>query len=176
MYGVLASGFVALNSIYTKKLLPAVSNNMWKLTLYNNFNALFLFLPMILLSDEPSNLVNFEKYDSVTFWAALFLGGVFGMAISYVAGLQIQVTSPLTHNVSGTAKACAQTVLACVVFQDVKSFLWWTSNIVVLGGSLAYTTVRHGEMKRSHAKQMFSLKDRIEEIELEPLNRLSVKK
>ena len=40
-------------------------------------------------------------------------------AIGYVTGLQIKVTSPLTHNISGTAKAAAQTVLATQWFQEV---------------------------------------------------------
>ena len=36
-----------------------------------------------------------------------------------MTGLQIKVTSPLTHNISGTAKAAAQTVLATQWFQEV---------------------------------------------------------
>ena len=74
-----------------------------------------------------------------------------------MTGLQIKVTSPLTHNISGasttfveiksnalfstsgTAKAAAQTVLATQWFNETKSALWWTSNLVVLGGSMAYT-------------------------------------
>lgn len=75
------------------------------------------------------------------------LGGLFGFAIGYVTGLQIKFTSPLTHNVSGTAKACFQTVLAVLYYEETKSFLWWTSNLMVLGGS-AYTWVRGWEMKK----------------------------
>ena len=46
--------------------------------------------------------------------------------IGYVTGLQIKVTSPLTHNISGTAKAAAQTVLATHWFMEVGLALWWT--------------------------------------------------
>jgi GDP-fucose transporter C1 len=59
----------------------------------------------------------------------------------------MQVTSPLTHNISGTAKACVQTVLATYWFNETKSLLWWFSNWVVLGGSAAYTRVRQQEME-----------------------------
>lgn len=76
------------------------------------------------------------------------LGGLLGFAIGYVTGLQIKFTSPLTHNVSGTAKACAQTVLAVLYYEETKSFLWWVSNMMVLGGSSAYTWVRGWEMKK----------------------------
>ena len=48
----------------------------------------------------------------------------------------LQVTSPLTHTISGTAKACAQTVLATLWYDEHKSPLWWVSNGVVLLGSL----------------------------------------
>ena len=62
----------------------------------------------------------------------------------------MQVTSPLTHNVSGTAKACAQTILACVIYSQSKSLWWWLSNVMVLGGSSGYTYVRMIEMKKNN--------------------------
>lgn len=61
-----------------------------------------------------------------------------------------QITSPLTHNISGTAKACAQTVIATQWYNENKSPLWWTSNFVVLGASAAYTRVKQLEMQRQH--------------------------
>ena len=92
------------------------------------------------------------------------MGGVFGFAIGYVTGLQIQVTSPLTHNISGTAKACAQTVIACFYFNDEKPWLWWTSNLVVLLGSGAYTEVKRNEMKQQHTE---AIKDLAKSVEIE---------
>ena len=75
------------------------------------------------------------------------VGGVLGIGIGYVTGLQIKVTSPLTHNISGTAKACVQTVLAVWYFATPKTTLWWCCNFMVLFGSLAYTYVKHQDMK-----------------------------
>ena len=86
------------------------------------------------------------------FWFVMTMGGVFGFAIGYVTGLQIQVTSPLTHNISGTAKACAQTVMATAYYQELKTGMWWFSNLVVLIGSLAYTHVKRSEMKSKDAQ------------------------
>ena len=48
IYGVLASLCVALNAIYTKRSLGAVGDSIWRLTMYNNLNAVFLFLPLML--------------------------------------------------------------------------------------------------------------------------------
>ena len=152
-FGVAASCCVALYSIYTKKVLPAVEQNLWKLALYNNLNACVLFLPLMLLAGEAPEIWSFNKLFDVTFWSMMCIGGVFGFAIGYVTFLQIQVTSPLTHNVSGTAKACAQTVMATFIFNEVKSGLWWTSNAVVLLGSACYTHVKISEMKEEEMKR-----------------------
>lgn len=56
----------------------------------------------------------------------------------------------MTHNISGTAKACAQTLIACIYFSEVKSALWWLSNAVVMLGSAGYTEVKRREMKAQH--------------------------
>lgn len=148
-FGVLASAFVSLNAIYTKKVMPAVDGNIWKLSFYNNVNASLLFLPLLIISGELRRVVSFDNLYNSGFWGMMTLGGAFGFAIGYVTGLQIKFTSPLTHNVSGTAKACAQTVIAVVYHASTKSPLWWLSNAMVLCGSSAYTWVKGLEMKRS---------------------------
>eukprot|EP00058_Branchiostoma_floridae_P011850 XP_002597338.1 hypothetical protein BRAFLDRAFT_260960 [Branchiostoma floridae] len=157
IFGVSASLFVCLNSILTKKVLPCVDSNVWRLTYYNNINAVILFIPLILIFGEASILTNFPHLTSSKFWGLMTLSGFFGFAIGYITGLQIKVTSPLTHNISGTAKACAQTVLAVVFSHDIKTALWWLSNALVLGGSAAYTKVRHSEMQKQHKESKKAL-------------------
>ncbi|XP_023660525.1 GDP-fucose transporter 1 isoform X2 [Paramormyrops kingsleyae] len=148
VYGVLASMCVSLNAIYTKKVLPVVDESIWKLSFYNNINACVLFIPLIFVFGEAPKVYSFNGMDDWNFWGMMITGGIFGFAIGYVTGLQIKYTSPLTHNVSGTAKACAQTVLAVAYNSSIKSLLWWTSNLMVLGGSFAYTWVKGMEMKK----------------------------
>ncbi|CAG2065911.1 unnamed protein product [Timema podura] len=82
------------------------------------------------------------------------IGGLCGFAIGFFTALQIKVTSALTHNISGTAKACAQTVIATFWYNEMRSGLWWLSNWVVLAGSAAYARVKQKEMEKE-----FSLKD-----------------
>lgn len=153
VFGILGSAFVSLNAIFTKKVLPAVDGNIWTLSYYNNINASILFLPLLLIFGELSRLVHFSLLTDLWFWTMMTLGGVFGFAIGYVTGLQIKYTSPLTHNVSGTAKACVQTVIAVVLNSFTKTLLWWTSNMLILVGSSAYTWVRGREMKKTPPKQ-----------------------
>jgi len=133
-FGIIASMCVALNAIFVKKYLPIIDNNEWKMTLYNNFNAALLFLPVMMLLGEFGELVKFSGLSDLKFWILMFISGLMGVAISIVTTLQIKFTSPLTHNVSGTAKACAQTVLAVFAYHEFKTLLWWVSNAMVLGG------------------------------------------
>jgi solute carrier family 35 (GDP-fucose transporter), member C1 len=91
IFGVSASLFVALNAIYTKKCLPMVNESVWMLAFYNNLNACLLFLPAMLLTGDYSAIFNFAHLSSVSFWTVMSIGGLFGFAIGYVTGLQIQV-------------------------------------------------------------------------------------
>ncbi|XP_074593323.1 GDP-fucose transporter nac [Brevipalpus obovatus] len=149
VFGILASFFVSLNSILTKKILPAVDGNVWMLTFYNNINGLILFTFLIAGTGEVPVIANYEGYGT-KFWALMTLSGVFAICIGFVTGLQIKVTSPLTHNISGTAKACVQTVLAVIWFKEIKSVMWWISNMLVIFGSAAYTRVKQLEMCAKH--------------------------
>ncbi|KAK6032640.1 hypothetical protein OSTOST_01161 [Ostertagia ostertagi] len=158
IYGVLASLCVALNAIYTQSSLPIVGDSIWRLTMYNNLNALVLFLPFMLFLGEFGELLYFPRLFSPVFWMWMSLSGVFGFLMGYVTGWQIQATSALTHNISGTAKAAAQTVMAVVYFSEIKTFMWWTSNGIVLFGSAAYTYVKKQEMDKKASFQIGLMK------------------
>uniref|UniRef100_A0A915DN12 Sugar phosphate transporter domain-containing protein n=1 Tax=Ditylenchus dipsaci TaxID=166011 RepID=A0A915DN12_9BILA len=148
IYGVLASLCVALNAIYTKKTLPVMGDSIWRLTMYNNLNACFLFVPLMLFTGEFGTIPYFDQLFTGYFWIMMSLSGFFGFIMGYVTGWQIQATSALTHNISGTAKAAAQTVMAVIIWQETKFFLWWVSNIVVLVGSAAYTWVQKKDLDK----------------------------
>lgn len=119
-FGVASSVFVALNAIYTTRCLPCVDNNVWRLCLYNNFNACILFLPLMIIFGESSVVFNYAKIFNLPFWFAMTMAGVLGFSMGYVTGYQIQMTSPLTHNVSGTAKSYVQTLMAVIIYTEVK--------------------------------------------------------
>lgn len=119
MFGICSSLFVSLNSIFTKKVLPAVDNDHWKLTFYNNVNAVILFLPLMAYYEAEAILAAFGKqFVSTSFWAAMSVAGVMGFSIGIVTVLQIKATSPLSHNISGTAKAAFQSMLAFYIWKN----------------------------------------------------------
>ncbi|KAL0839325.1 hypothetical protein ABMA28_016064 [Loxostege sticticalis] len=152
IYGVVGSLMLSLYSIYTKKVLPSVNQQVWLLSYYNNAYSILLFLPLIVLNGELTALWNYPNFDSTYFWFQMLVGGLCGFAIGYVTSLQIQVTSPLTHNISGTAKACAQTVIATQWYNESKNILWWTSNLIVLASSGLYARFKQVEMEEQSRK------------------------
>ncbi|XP_046752800.1 GDP-fucose transporter 1 [Diprion similis] len=156
IFGVLGSLSLSLYSIYTKRVLPLVNQEVWLLSYYNNVYSVFLFLPLMLVNGEFSVVFNYSKFSEPFFWAAMVIGGLCGFAIGSVTVLQIKVTSPLTHNISGTAKACAQTVMATYWFNEHKPLLWWLSNFIVLGGSAGYARIKQLDMENAHHSQKYT--------------------
>ncbi|KAG4078196.1 hypothetical protein HA402_002248 [Bradysia odoriphaga] len=158
IFGVIGSLSLSLFSIYTKKTLPHVNQEVWLLSYYNNVYSCLLFIPMMLYTGELKTVAHYIHLFEPWFWSALTIGGVCGFAIGFMTSLQIKVTSPLTHNISGTAKACAQTVIATKWYAETKSFLWWLSNIIVLAGSALYARIKQMEMEKKHNEQVLSQK------------------
>lgn len=150
--GIMSSLFVSLNSIYTKKILPVVDNDHWKLTFYNNVNACVLFIPLMLVFEHSPIAAAFgNQFSSPAFWSAMMVAGFFGFSIGIVTVLQIKATSPLTHNISGTAKAAVQSMMAFYIWGNKATFLGVLGIFVVLGGSLLYTFVKMDENKKIQA-------------------------
>jgi GDP-fucose transporter C1 len=74
-------------------VLPEVEDNLWQLNLVNNVNASLIFVPLIILNGEVAVLLASAEMLSMWFWSQMIVAGVFGFAIGYVTGLQIQVST-----------------------------------------------------------------------------------
>jgi GDP-fucose transporter C1 len=149
MFGICSSLFVSLNSIFTKKVLPAVDNDHWRLTFYNNVNATVLFMPLMAYF-EAGVIFNAlgKQMISPVFWGAMLVAGCFGFSIGIVTVMQIKATSPLSHNISGTAKAAVQSMMAFYIWKNPATVMGVAGMFVVLGGSLLYTIVKMREGKK----------------------------
>jgi GDP-fucose transporter C1 len=99
MFGVLSSCFVSLNSIYTKKVLPVVDDSVWTLNYYNNLNASLLFLPLMFIFGELPQTVFVTQISEPLFWLLMCLGGVMGVLIGFVTGMQIKVSIFITTSI-----------------------------------------------------------------------------
>lgn len=70
------------------------------------------------------------------------------MSVGLFSRLQIRYTSPLTHNISGTAKAATQSALAYVIWQNEVTFMACFGIFLVLFGSSLYTAVKIWEVEK----------------------------
>lgn len=155
LFGVASSVFVSLNSIYTKKVLPAVGGNKWTLAWVNNLNACLLFLPLIVLTGELGLIMqNLDILFSLKYWFGMVLTGVLGFMIGIVVVMQISLTSPLTNNISGTAKACLQTILALFIWRNPTSFRALLGVFMVIFGSMLYAYVRQRETMEKRKEEV----------------------
>lgn len=151
-FGLASSAFVALNGIYVKKALKVVNNDEWLLLLYNTIIAIVLLGPLAFIFEfDGVRKVPF-LFDPRFIWymcITAFLGWLINIAIY----LQIKYTSALTNAISGTVKACVQTLLAIVFWESNTSSIKLFGILLCIGGSFLY----------SHFKKLENEKKRKEE-------------
>ena len=101
---------------------------------------------MIIIFERDIIKEHISSFSSIIFWSVMTMAGIFGFLIGIVTIAQISLTSPLTHNVSGTAKACVQTIIAVLFLGDKMSLRSVFGTICVLFGTFMYSLVRNYEM------------------------------
>ncbi|CAL1526644.1 unnamed protein product [Lymnaea stagnalis] len=72
----------------------------------------------------------------------MFLSGFSCLLVGWISTLQISLTSPLTYIVSTNSKSVFQTVLAVVWNSEIRSWLWWVGNGLVIVGIVGYTAIK----------------------------------
>lgn len=111
-------------------------------------NASFLFLPLIAVFERDVLMESInDQLSNPIFWSAMGIAGFFGFSIGIVTVLQIKATSPLSHNISGTAKAAVQSMMAFYIWGNEATTKGILGIFCVLGGSLLYTYVKMSENK-----------------------------
>lgn len=73
IFGVIGSLSLSMYSIYTKKTLPHVNGEVWLLSYYNNIYSCFLFLPLIIINGEISEVWNYKFINELWFWGAMVI-------------------------------------------------------------------------------------------------------
>lgn len=154
VFGVVSSACVALYSILVKRCLAlaAIENNHWRLLAYNSTMAVPLMLPLALWQ-EWDGVQHSTAVHNVEFWLAMLAASALAVLISVATFMQINYTSALTNNISGTVKAAVQTVLAVVVFGNEITALNAVGIAMVIGGSAWYSHLRYTEMQQQQSKQ-----------------------
>ena len=93
--------------------------------MYNTVTSIYLLIPVMAFAGEHKTLMRSKITQMSSYWNLMTLTGLLGFLLNLGIFLQIKHTSPLTHNMSGTAKACVQTILSVIIFQN-EITLWVT--------------------------------------------------
>jgi GDP-fucose transporter C1 len=170
-YGVLSSFCVALYSIVVKRVLDLLDRNERLLMEYNTPIAIVALTPFVWYSGEFGVLATAGL--SPRFWIMQTGAGVVGFVINIAIFLNIKYTTPLTHNLSGTVKACVQTLLAFFIFpgSETMSVMKFIGTVLVIGFSAVYAYVRKQEMTKkitAEAEAKQALAPEVEDPLLEP--------
>lgn len=98
IFGVLGSLSLSMYSIYTKKILPHVNQEIWLLSYYNNVYSSILFIPLMFFAGEFKIVMNYKHLYEAWFWGVMIVGGICGFAIGFVTTLQIKVRKSFYSN------------------------------------------------------------------------------
>jgi len=136
--------------------MALVDNDQWKLLIYNTILSIVLMFPTIWLSGEFRELADNPLLYDLDNWISLTVTGVFGFLINIAVFLPIKTTSALTNNISGTLKACVQTVIAVLYYQNPILPMNAVGIFLVIAGSFLYSHVRYKEMQQNEANKTAS--------------------
>jgi len=93
------------------------------LLVYNTVLAIVFMVPLIILTGEVGQIMKMTFLTNGKFWFTMIISALCGYLINIAFFLQIQYTSPLSNTISGTAKACVQTILGVIFFNESLSLL-----------------------------------------------------
>mmetsp|Transcript_11050 Transcript_11050/g.20312 ORF Transcript_11050/g.20312 Transcript_11050/m.20312 type:complete len:375 (+) Transcript_11050:30-1154(+) len=141
IFGVTSSALCVLYPILSKKHIKGL-NDKWAVVFYNNFHAAFMFVPLILAFETGIIFEHSAKFFNPWFWFWMLIAAFLGSIVGVTAVTQIQLTSPLSHNVIGNAKGAAQSILGAFIWNTPLTFQGVLGLLTVLLGSLLYAYTR----------------------------------
>lgn len=157
-FGLLSSFFVAVNGIMVKSKLSVVQNNHWILLIYNTILAIVFLFPLTVITGEIQEAIQVPFLNEPVFWINMTVTALCGYLINIAFFLQINYTSPLTNTISGTAKACLQTLLGVVLLGSPISFVGLIGTLVSIAGSTFYSRVKFLENQALKSQREDALK------------------
>jgi len=162
LFGLLSSAFVSLNSIYVKQKLSVVRDNQWVLLIYNTVLAILLMFILALFTGELSEALAVDFLFDIGFVSMMTFSGLCGFLINIAFFLQIKYTSPLTNTISGTAKACLQTILAFFIFKNKLEPMSMFGLVMSIVGFGLYSNFKRLEMIEKNLKKQVTEEERIQ--------------
>ncbi|KAH8584122.1 10 transmembrane domain translocator [Cryptosporidium sp. chipmunk genotype I] len=140
----LASSFCQVfYNVFMKKCMNYFNGDAIQLMKYNQCISTILLIPCIFLAQEKNLILDSAIFDVnepefFRLWVLLILCGLLSMLLNYFTFLVVGYTSPVTFNVLGMFKSCAQTAGGFIIFHDHASAHTITGICLTLAGSVWY--------------------------------------
>ncbi|KAJ1608949.1 putative translocator [Cryptosporidium canis] len=140
----LASSFCQVfYNVFMKKCMNYFDGDAIQLMKYNQCISTILLIPCIFIAQETNLILdsaafNISQPEFFRIWVLLVLCGLLSMLLNYFTFLVVGYTSPVTFNVLGMFKSCAQTAGGFIIFHDHASVHTITGICLTLAGSVWY--------------------------------------
>ena len=151
--GILSSFFAALDLTVTKKALE--THSMYDILYVANLSTVFATIPMIYFGNEyndhllVANMTTLESSNLESFLVKALICGVFTFVSAVLALVQLDVTSPTTHQITTSARGVLQTILSVYLLNETIENTQSTSIAVILAGTMGYTYIKELERRRT---------------------------
>eukprot|EP00382_Lankesteria_abbotti_P005341 CAMPEP_0113846014 /NCGR_PEP_ID=MMETSP0372-20130328/1071_1 /TAXON_ID=340204 /ORGANISM="Lankesteria abbotti" /LENGTH=168 /DNA_ID=CAMNT_0000815109 /DNA_START=586 /DNA_END=1092 /DNA_ORIENTATION=+ /assembly_acc=CAM_ASM_000359 len=166
-------------TVGVKVALKHVDNDENRLLFYNLGISSILFFPLIFIGGEAESFSNLpfdtSSPDTIRVWVSLLVSGVMGYSLAFASYFCIRVTSPVTYNITGYAKACLQSLGGIVFLGEVFTAQSLSSIFLTLAGSMWYSQIKMSEMQPKRTTELPSNKGDVEVTNLKDGNTEEVK-
>jgi len=145
----IVSGFfscvmVAYNAIHAKELQKTSKMTRSELITWINFNSAIILSCYTLFTGELIETLTGPNFFTFQTLFPLFLSCIAGHLVGYATQIQIQYTSPLGHNMSGTAKASVQSILGWYIEPKQLTISTVAGTIITAVGCGFYSLMPQG--------------------------------
>lgn len=153
--GVLSSFFAALDLTMTKMYLDVYST--YDILYVTNLATVVATIPMIYLGTEYSDhliiasMSHIESRNLNSFLIKAFVCGILTFVSAILALVQLDITSPTTHQITTSARGVLQSVLSVWLLNEVMEMPQVLSIAVILVGTLGYTYIKELERRQGES-------------------------
>ncbi|BFZ57924.1 hypothetical protein PYCC9005_004979 [Savitreella phatthalungensis] len=151
--GALSSFFAALDLTVTKTSLD--THSIYDILFVTNAGTVIVTLPMILLGSEyGDHLTSDHPVDSVRlFILKAIVCGLLTFIAAVLALLQLNLTSPITHQITTSARGILQSLFSVILLGELMEWPQILSIAIILIGTLAYTIIKELEQRAGESRE-----------------------
>ncbi|KAI0249782.1 hypothetical protein BJV78DRAFT_1224825 [Lactifluus subvellereus] len=147
-FGISSSLMTALHAAVMKRGFRVVEGSALSMSWYSNLLSSVLLMPFIIILGEGPAVLDLLSGHGEGLWTFIVgsaVSGSVGFLLSIAGALSIKVTSPITHMISSAIRGVAASFLGVALFGDVLTLGRVWAIIIILGGSIYYTWIKHIE-------------------------------